>query len=261
MSVYVCCVHCVCLCSLCLHMVANSQVLESATSTIMSGNSSHLGVCTTSLQSQQFQLFAPKLSQELGIDLSKAVHFSQRMKCCKKRSICDTPYTLYLPSLVISLPVAALSCDKVGLPTWPLTLNMMAKTNSKKCRHIHCSLSISTSLTFHGTNSNKKMKMAAKTHYQTNKYALQHEYSNLCKSFLGIRKSFNVAPNSQELKTENNNIDDEIWKLNLIIEQKIPLLSKGLKSYEWFISLTLDSSESQKQDGQSFEHMQREKQA
>ena len=52
--------------------------------------------------------------------------------------------------------------------------------------------------------------MAAKTHYQTNKYALQHEYSNLCKSFLGIRKSFNVAPNSQELKTEKNNIDDEI---------------------------------------------------
>ena len=103
--------------------------------------------------------------------------------------------------------------------------------------------------------------MAAKTHYQTNKYALQHEYSNLCKSFLGIRKSFNVAPNSQELKTEKNNIDDEIWKLNLIIEQKIPLLSKGLKSYEWFISMTLDSSESQKQDGQSFEHMQREKQA
>ena len=115
-----------------------------------------------------------------------------------------------MPSLVISLPVTALSCDKVGLPTWPLTLNMMAKTNSKKCRHIHCSLSISTSLTFHGTNSNKKMKMAAKTHYQTNKYALQHEYSNLCKSFLGIRKSFNVAPNSQELKTEKNNIDDEI---------------------------------------------------
>ena len=90
---------CICLCLLCalclfvfivfmcwssLHMVANSQVLESATSTIMSGNSSHLGVCTTSLQSQQFQLFAPKLSQELGIDLSKAVQFSRRMKSCKK---------------------------------------------------------------------------------------------------------------------------------------------------------------------------------
>ena len=77
------CVHCV-MCWSSLHMVANSQVLESATSTIMSGNSSHLGVCTTSLQSQQFQLFAPKLSQELGIDLSKAVQFSRRMKSCKK---------------------------------------------------------------------------------------------------------------------------------------------------------------------------------
>ena len=116
----------------------------------MSGNSSHLGVCTTSLQSQQFQLFAPKLSQELGIDLSKAVQFSRRMKSCKKMfnmwhniyfilctlyfilyTLYFILYTLYLPSLVISLPVAALSCDKVGLPTWPLTLNTMAKTNSK----------------------------------------------------------------------------------------------------------------------------------
>ena len=89
----------VCLCPLCalslfglgvfmcwssLHMVANLVVLESATSTIMSGNSSHLGVCTTSLQSQQFQLFAPKLSQEFGIDLSKTVQFIRRMKSYKK---------------------------------------------------------------------------------------------------------------------------------------------------------------------------------
>ena len=102
MSVYVCCVHCVCLCSLCLHMVANSQVLESATSTIMSGNSSNLGVCTTSLQSQQFQLFAPKLSQELGIDLSKAVQFSRRMKSCKKNVQSVTHHILYTCSLLLS---------------------------------------------------------------------------------------------------------------------------------------------------------------
>ena len=52
--------------------------------------------------------------------------------------------------------------------------------------------------------------MAAKTHNQTNKYALQHEYSYLCKSFLGIRKSFNVTPHSEEVKTEKINIGDEI---------------------------------------------------
>ena len=64
-------------------------------------------------------------------------------------------------------------------------------------------------LTFHGTNSNTN-EMAAKTDNQTNKYALQHEYSYLCKSFLGIRKSFNVTPHSKELKTEKNSIDDKI---------------------------------------------------
>lgn len=52
--------------------------------------------------------------------------------------------------------------------------------------------------------------MAAKTDNQTNKYALQHEYSYLCKSFLGIRKSFNVTPHSEELKTEKNNIGDKV---------------------------------------------------
>ena len=85
-----------------LHMVANSQVLESATSTIMSGNSSHLGVCTTSLQSQQFQLFAPKLSQEFGIDLSKAVQFSRRMKSCKKNVQSVTHHILYTCPLSLS---------------------------------------------------------------------------------------------------------------------------------------------------------------
>ena len=53
--------------------------------------------------------------------------------------------------------------------------------------------------------------MAAKTDNQTNKYALQHEYSYLCKSFLRIRKSFNVTPHSEELKKrEKNTIDDKI---------------------------------------------------
>ena len=55
-----------------------------------------------------------------------------------------------------------------------------------------------------------KMKRAVTTHNQTNKYALQHEYSYLCKSFLGIRKSFNVTPHSEEVKTEKINIGDEI---------------------------------------------------
>ena len=208
MSVYVCCVHCVCLCSLCLcvGLVCTwwqiRRCWKVQRQQLCLGTLPTWGSAQPRCKVNSFNFLHPSFRRNLELICQRRSSSVEGWKVAKKRSICDTPYTLYLPSLVISLPVAALSCDKVGLPTWPLTLNMMAKTNSKKCRHIHCSLSISTSLTFHGTNSNKKMKMAAKTHYQTNKYALQHEYSNLCKSFLGIRKSFNVAPNSQELKTE-----------------------------------------------------------
>ena len=114
-----------------LHMVANfRRCWKVQRQQLCLGTLPTWGSAQPRCKVNSFNFLHPSFRRNLELICQRRSSSVEGWKVAKKRLICDTPYTLYLPSLVISLPVAALSCDKVGLPTWPL--NMMAKTNSKR---------------------------------------------------------------------------------------------------------------------------------